>query len=379
MKRILVRPEALQQLAGEFRQAARSLRDLTGRAAGSLARLDWEVRQQAAVDAQMTRAGSVGSLLVDQAEEMASLLLWKAELFRSTDGAPLPEGAAVAERWEAIGSPVPTPVEAQPADLFWAGVGAVPVVVVGGVKQFGPGFAQWADRYNARLQEHWTRKGTDHAGTVGTEQLMATYRLTPEKVERIWAFSQEHDVDPRVMLAILQQEGTGSFNTNPENSHAYGGGHGPQPDFERDLTGSLETVVLSKLRLYPHAVKAGFPGTWVEWVNWWTPMDNPWKQGKSGVYAADIHWHIGVERSYRAIAGALGSEQENPVQAYADFMNQHSERFQPRHIQGEFEIRPGLPPGTKEEDRPSLARWTTGGFEAFKAPDQYYWHLVVKR
>lgn len=389
MKRMLVRPEALQQLSGEFRQVARSLRDLTGGLVGGLTRLDWEVRQQTAVDLHMARAGSVGSGLVDQAEEMAALLTWKAELFRSTDDAPLPEGVAVARGWELLGgTPDVAPLGAVP-DLFWAGVGGAPVLVEDGVARFSPGFAGWAGQFNARLETLWAQRGTDHAGTVGADDLMAVYALTPEKAERIWSFSEEHHVDPRLMLAILQQEGTGSFNTNPANRAAYGGGHGPQPDFERDLAGALEGTVLSKLRLYPLAVKAGFSGSWVEWVNWHTPMDRPWKPGESGVYAEDIQWNVGVERHYLQISRATGSEQENPVQAYADWMNQNSERFQPRHIAGEFEIRPGRAPGTDAQsmalwgglprpDYPGTSATPESGFWRFPAPEEFCWHLVRK-
>ena len=77
------------------------------------------------------------------------------------------------------------------------------------------------------------------------------------------------------------------------------------------------------------------------------------------------------------------------MQAYSEWMGCHCDLFAPRHIQGEFVIRPGLLPGGS---RPSMAVWggyekpaypgTSGpekGFWWFPAPDQFCWHLQELR
>jgi len=56
-----------------------------------------------------------------------------------------------------------------------------------------------------------------------------------EKIEKLYRNSlqfQNLDIDPRLLLAIIIQEGTGSFNTNPEVKDS-NGGHYIQPDFEK--------------------------------------------------------------------------------------------------------------------------------------------------
>jgi len=47
-----------------------------------------------------------------------------------------------------------------------------------------------------------------------------------EKIEKLYRNSlqfQNLDIDPRLLLAIIIQEGTGSFNTNPEVKDSNGG------------------------------------------------------------------------------------------------------------------------------------------------------------
>lgn len=268
-------------------------------------------------------------------------------------------------------------------DPFWVSVGPAPVS--GG--QFTPQFQAWVEPLNGRIEAYWRNHPDDHAGHTGAVNLASIYRLTPEKVGKLWDFAKRNHVDPRLLLAILQQEGTGSFNTNPANSDHYRG-HGPQPDWDRDLEAALDGPILAKLRLYPHAVEAGFPGNWVQWVNWYTPIDTPSFKGRPGVYAADIYWAAGVESHYREIVQALGSGQADPVKEYSDWMARNSDLFKPRYIEGEFAIKRGIPEGGT---RPEMAVWheyprphfpgTCGpvhGFWWFPAPDEYCWYIEKK-
>ncbi|HWI51373.1 MAG TPA: hypothetical protein VNT01_04450 [Symbiobacteriaceae bacterium] len=434
MTRIQVRPDELVRLSGELKQIAGRLREAGARLGGAVSQLSWQVGQRLDLEAQAAGARRQAELLADEAEGMARFLDHRAELFRSADGQGTEDlGRTLAafsasekflrgklgriealDRWsgwavggsvaagtiaaveagirgrhhEVFGSPsarvhpelgdgAPAVVESDP---FWASVGPVPVVD----GQFTPQFQTWVDVLNRNIEQNWSDEQDDHAGTVGAEVLKSVYRLTPAKVEQLWAFARENHVDPRLLLAILQQEGTGSFNTNAANAEAYEG-HGPQPDWNKDLTAALEGPVLSKLRLYAKAVEGGFPGTWVEWVNWYTPIDSEGFQGAPGVYAADINWSAGVAGGYGDVAKALGSTDGDPVSTYGRWMGENGQLFHPRHIEGDFVVKPGLPPGAT---RPTLALWhefqkpdvpgTTGpkkGFWWFPAPDSYCWHI----
>jgi uncharacterized protein YukE len=296
-------------------------------------------------------------------------------------------GASSEGRDAGATTPQPAAPVSAPEDAFWQGVGTAPVVEVDGQKRFNPTFQKWADQFNASVAAKWSRNSSDGVGNTGADNLTGIYALTPEKMEQLWDFSKQNHVDPRLMLAILKQEGTGSFNTNPANSAQFDG-HGPQPAWDKDMTAALDGPIMAKLRLYPKAVEGGFKGTWVQWVNWYTPIDTPYFQGGPGVYAADIHWAAGVESNYRDVAKEFGGSQGDPVQAYGAWMGEHNDLFKPKNIDGDFEIRMGLPPG---EHRPELAlskesaeppypdaRDGEDGFWYFPGPDEYCWHIVKK-
>lgn len=432
MQRIMVRPAELRALAATFDQLSDQLALVADRLAATVGRLDWEGSERLPVEERVAAARGLAARLAAGAKDMSTFLRTRAEQFHEADAAGLtdmqqilaglkellgrmlawtarlslhPEelaawavvaaggtalSAVTGTDWmrqqfsDLFGGESPTEtLPPPPVDAFWAAVGQPPVVD----GQFSPAFQPWAESFNAHISAHWGARSTDYAGTSGGENLVERYRLTPAKVEQLWSFAAENHVDPRLLLAILKQEGTGSFNTNPANSQHFGG-HGPQPDFAADLAAALNGPILSKLRLYPYAVEGGFEGNWVQWVNWYTPIDSPGFQGAPGVYAADINWGAGVERHYRAIAATLGDGSGDPVQAYSQWMGEHKELFQPKHIAGEFMVSQGLPPGV---DRPMLAVWgghpkpdfpgTTGpkgGFWWFPAPDEYCWHVVRK-
>ncbi|HWI51557.1 MAG TPA: hypothetical protein VNT01_05370 [Symbiobacteriaceae bacterium] len=445
--RILVHPDELTRLSSELRQVAGQLRAAGARLNDAVHGLEWRTGQKLEVDAHVGAVRQLAERLAGQAEEMARFLTTRADLFRSADGQGLGElGAQVSSftllarkwllgqiqglealdvgRWVKWGSSAPlaaaaavpvmiggvrqrfpelfgpsgqaglaagapvtagltaeAPVTVE-TDPFWASVGEAPVKS----GEFVGQFKAWADRFNAKVEQNWSDDSTDHAGTVGGEALKETYRLTPQKVEELWSFARENHVDPRLLLAILQQEGTGSFNTNPANASAYLDGHGPQPDWNADLKAALQGPILSKLRLYPKAVEGGFTGTWVEWVNWHTPIDSPDFRGASGVYAEDVNWAAGVERAYRSVASINGPSATDPVSAYGDWMAKNGSLFVPNHIQGDFVVKPGLAPGAQ---RPNLALWheyprpeypgtslkPRGNFWWFPAPDAFCWHI----
>jgi hypothetical protein len=86
------------------------------------------------------------------------------------------------------------------------------------------------------------------------------FEWTDAKLAQLWQAASDVSrakgfvIDPHILLAVILQEGTGSFNTNKSpNSKDFGGG--AQPDFEKDLKAALEIVVVPKIVAYAFYAK----------------------------------------------------------------------------------------------------------------------------
>lgn len=140
------------------------------------------------------------------------------------------------------------------------------------------------------------------------------------KFDRLWEKSEAANVPPLFMLAILPQEGTGSFDTSSEHKAA-DGGNGIETDWERDTDRAI-SLVAGKLALYPSAWWSGFPtlaqriispgdgdnwqgtGGPVEWVNWATAVLRANGTVDTGAcYAQHGSWWVGVCKHYRDMGG----------------------------------------------------------------------------
>lgn len=131
-------------------------------------------------------------------------------------------------------------------------------------------------------------------------------------------------IDQRLVplfLAILIQEGTGSFNTSSAN-RAGDGGNGAEAEFRVDLQRAAD-LVLGKLMLYPQAVEQGFceraarivsqvgDDTWsdagspIQWVNWPTAVVRPNGAVEClAMYAQDAaSWWVNVQWLYERELG----------------------------------------------------------------------------
>jgi hypothetical protein len=62
-------------------------------------------------------------------------------------------------------------------------------------------------------------------------------------------------IDPRLLLAVIRAEGTGSFNTNFRPKATDGGGY-IQPDFDADLREAFNGHAMGKIRAYSHYAAA---------------------------------------------------------------------------------------------------------------------------
>lgn len=152
----------------------------------------------------------------------------------------------------------------------------------------------------------------------------AEYRKTPGQLHYLWDYCQSRGMGSagaRLMLAILPQEGTGSYNTSPDNRGA-DGGHGPEPDWQLDVRRAVH-LVAGKLATYTQAVDQGFrelaarvvsPGSGqgakavgspIEWINWRTAIVDADGRVRLGVYALHGSWWVGVSRFYARTGGTL--------------------------------------------------------------------------
>lgn len=164
-------------------------------------------------------------------------------------------------------------------------------------------------------------------GSSEQEQLLAS-RLAKmskvswnqEKVDQLWGACENiYDqygiqVDPRMLLAIIIQEGTGSFNTNADEPAA-DGQHGTETNYALDLM-KANNLVFGKILgyMYYHdefeqAIASSSANTNLngqggvfDYINWYTPIVNLNKeQVYPGVYAGDSSWGDKVENLYEGL------------------------------------------------------------------------------
>ncbi len=83
--RILITPERLSELAGQFQQISAGLMDVGNRCQGALASLDWEARQRASVEEEVDRALRMATALAQRALEQSAFLESAASRFEEAD------------------------------------------------------------------------------------------------------------------------------------------------------------------------------------------------------------------------------------------------------------------------------------------------------
>jgi len=100
--RILVVPETLRAQAVQLRQAALRLEELQQQVQCAWARLDWEVRGQAQVEALFTQARRQAIALQEEAERLARFVLERAAAFEEADAAGSASLAQTAAAFHAL-------------------------------------------------------------------------------------------------------------------------------------------------------------------------------------------------------------------------------------------------------------------------------------
>jgi hypothetical protein len=141
------------------------------------------------------------------------------------------------------------------------------------------------------------------------------------KIDELWATCVEIyitygiQIDPRFLLAIIIQEGTGSFNTSSTNRGA-DGQHGIEVNFALDLM-RAQHLIFGKLLGYiyygndfnsaveSNANFASSRGGMFDYANWQTPIVDLHNDiVRLGVYAGHSAWGIGVQSIYERLTYA---------------------------------------------------------------------------
>ena len=155
---------------------------------------------------------------------------------------------------------------------------------------------------------HWNQKKID-ALWQGTEEIQKEYGL---------------DIDPRMLLAVIIAEGTGSFDTSSKNKAA-DGGNGAESDFDRDLAKASDLILGKMLGYiyygdefreavneYGNQLGIDDGGSFYQYCNWQTPIIRLNKGTvESGIYAGNNSWWSDVESIYNKRLGgdAAGYEE----------------------------------------------------------------------
>ena len=156
-----------------------------------------------------------------------------------------------------------------------------------------------------------------------------------EKIDKVWEASVAYynktkvQVDPRLLLAIIIQEGTGSFNTD-KNNLAADGQNGVNENFDNDLALAMDFLG-GKIIAYTYyhdqfsaarqsAFEKELPGIKdyddiLHYLNWNTPRLHLISPGfSSGIYAGHNDWNRGIRAIYSNLAF------DGAAQKYTDYV-----------------------------------------------------------
>ncbi|MBD3920905.1 hypothetical protein H8B09_19220 [Paenibacillus sp. PR3] len=149
-------------------------------------------------------------------------------------------------------------------------------------------------------------------------------KWSQDKIHTLWKGAQDIkdkygiQIDPRIFLAIVIQEGTGSFNTSSSNKAA-DGQNGVETDFAKDVKKALNLLVGKVLGYiyygsdFRQAVSKnqskggikGLTGNVYQYINWRTPnIKLTEKKVETGVYAGMGTWHVAVKSLYNSLGSA---------------------------------------------------------------------------
>lgn len=148
-------------------------------------------------------------------------------------------------------------------------------------------------------------------------------RWNQDKIDKLWKGVKDYyydyniQIDPRFLLAIIIEEGTGSFNTNSV-SLAPDGGYGVQTNYSDDLM-VTNALIFGKILGYTYYGKdfrtavsnnnylgngINGNGNIFQYVNWVTPIiDLNHNSAWAGLYAGGALWGDDVKKIYKDLGG----------------------------------------------------------------------------
>ncbi|MBE0340152.1 hypothetical protein E4V51_01810 [Paenibacillus sp. 28ISP30-2] len=189
----------------------------------------------------------------------------------------------------------------------------------------------------------WIPAEFQYNGNSKAEKLFKKYSLkftklkwNQEKLHSLWEATKkiqeayDIQIDPRLLLAIIIQEGTGSFNTSSSN-RAADGQHGAETDYAKDLM-KANSLIFGKLLGYIYygedfrkavAKNNKLPGitgkgNLFQYCNWKTPIVRMnRKVVELGPYAGNGTWGTSVEKLYNK----LSNNEANNYELYISSIN----------------------------------------------------------
>lgn len=173
-----------------------------------------------------------------------------------------------------------------------------------------------------KLAEYIETLNENIRNRVKDDELYEKLVWNQDKIDIIWEkctdFYEKYQVlvDPRMLIAIIVAEGTGSFNTSSENK-AGDGGNGVHDDFDKDCQNAVDLLgtKIMAYRYYSDEFTVAVVNSnnlkgmekcetkadvdILHYLNWETPrlfFDDA--QFDVGVYAEDNNWHRNVRDIY---------------------------------------------------------------------------------
>jgi len=180
-----------------------------------------------------------------------------------------------------------------------------------------PAQSETPSKHSSKSGDFWATVPEEAPDISTLPASLRDFGWNQDKVNAVWDYCIEQKIDPRLVLAIIPQEGTGSFNTSSANKAA-DGQNGYNPDFSNDLKLAVGHVK-GKLAFFGTALDKGFEdlarehnlstpgkqgpsfGNVIQFINWSNPMDN--HNPPQGYYANHASWCKNVAKYYKDMGG----------------------------------------------------------------------------
>lgn len=163
------------------------------------------------------------------------------------------------------------------------------------------------------------------------DDMINILKWNQEKINKTYEVCREYSIEsgilvsPKIALAIIGAEGTGSYDTNGKVSDFYNGGHGPQHDFDIDTENGLELVknklagfIVYKDEYESAAISAGLNENL---MIYYLCQRNPiLGKDKTGVYAEDDFWIEVVIEKYQKYSKDTKDNERDYIKDYEMFL-----------------------------------------------------------